>query len=122
MPTLPKSREEVHSALDGMDIKTNRDELFLLCNDSTKGLVIFSSKKNLECLCSATDIFIDGTFKCCAKFFLQLYSIHGLLNGHYVPLVFTLLCDKSQTTYKFNACGMPLSPYVSQGATKFTVI
>ena len=27
--------------------------------------------------------------------------MHGLWNGHYVPLVFTLLSDKTQTTYKY---------------------
>lgn len=84
-----------------MDIKTNRDESFLLFNDSAKGIVIFSCTKNLGCLCFVTDLFIDGTFKCCAKFFHQLYSIHGLQKGHYVPLVFTLLSDKMQTTYKY---------------------
>ena len=41
----------------------------------------------------------DGTFKCCAKFFLQMYNIHGLCSGHYVPLVFVLLPGKSVSIY-----------------------
>ena len=32
---------------------------------------------NLQCLC-------NETFKCCSKFFLQMYNIHGLCNGHFV--------------------------------------
>ena len=41
------------------------------------------------------DVFIDGTFKC----FFQMYNIHGLCNGHYVPLVFMLLPGKSESIY-----------------------
>ena len=29
-----------------------------------------------------------------------MYNIHGLKNGHYVPLVFTLLSDKSELVYR----------------------
>jgi hypothetical protein len=46
------------------------------------------------------EIFIDGTFKCCPKFFEQLYTIHGYSNGHYIPLVFALLVSKSEDTYR----------------------
>jgi hypothetical protein len=46
------------------------------------------------------EIFIDGTFKCCLKFFEQLYTIHGHSNGHYIPLVFALLVSKSEDTYR----------------------
>jgi hypothetical protein len=44
-------------------------------------------------------MFIEGTFKCCPKFFEQLYTIHGYSNGHYIPLVFALLVSKSEDTY-----------------------
>ena len=51
-------------------------------------------------LCTQVEqIFIDGTFKCCAKFFAQLYTVHGFRNGHYVPLIFALLSSKSEATY-----------------------
>ena len=30
------------------------------------------------------DIFCDGTFKNCPKFFKRLYSIHGFQNGNYI--------------------------------------
>ena len=52
------------------------------------------------CLCNEiSDVLIDDTFKCCAKFFLEIYNIHGLCNGHYVSLVFMLLSGKSEIIY-----------------------
>ena len=41
------------------------------------------------------EIFADGTFKWCPKYFQQLYTIHGFKNGHYIPLVFCPLPSKS---------------------------
>ena len=41
----------------------------------------------------------DGTLKCRAKFFLQMYNINGLCSGHYVPLAFVLLPGKSESIY-----------------------
>lgn len=43
---------------------------------------------------------MDGTFSYCTKYFLQLFTIHGLFNGHYIPLVFCLLPDKRSETYE----------------------
>jgi len=34
------------------------------------------------------------------SFFHQLFTIHGLSNGHYVPLAFFLLANKHQTSYE----------------------
>lgn len=41
-----------------------------------------------------------GTFKSCTKHFLQMFTIHGFRNGHYIPLVFFLLPDKRFSTYR----------------------
>jgi hypothetical protein len=39
-------------------------------------------------MCRVMDeLFIDGTVKCCPRYFCQLYTIHGLKNGNYVPLL-----------------------------------
>ena len=43
---------------------------------------------------------MDGTFKCCPRFFQQLYTIHGFSNGNYVPLVYVLLSGKSEDVYR----------------------
>ena len=45
-------------------------------------------------------ILIDGPFKYCPTFFMQLYTIHGMVNGHYMPLVYCLLPNKTQDTYR----------------------
>jgi hypothetical protein len=83
-----------------MNIQTNKFENFLPINDIEKEMIICTCtcQKNLECL-SVSELFMDGTYKCCPKFFKQLYTIHGLRNGHYVPLVFVLLSGKSECVY-----------------------
>ena len=42
----------------------------------------------------------DGTFKYCPTFFMQLYTIHGTVIGHYMPLVYCLLPNKTQDTFQ----------------------
>jgi len=43
---------------------------------------------------------MDGTFKSCPKPFCQLYTILAYVNTVYIPLVFALLPDKTQSTYE----------------------
>ena len=43
-------------------------------------------------------ILIDGTFKYCPAFFMQLYTTHGAVNGLYMPLLYCLLSNKTQDT------------------------
>ena len=81
-PVLPQNISEVHDALDVYDLKTCRGEPFLLKNDKLKNYIIFSCQTNIEILRNADKIYIDGTFKCCAKYFYQMFTIHILLNGH----------------------------------------
>ncbi|CAC5420933.1 unnamed protein product [Mytilus coruscus] len=100
-PVLPKSRDDVHTATSFMLIETNKSEKFLLTNDREKGVLIFSTHLNLECLCNdMSAIFIDGTFKCCPKYFYQLYTLHGCKNGNYVPLIYALLPAKDEQCYE----------------------
>lgn len=42
---------------------------------------------------------MDGTFSSCTKYFYQLFTIHGLENGHYIPLAYCLLPNKAADTY-----------------------
>lgn len=101
LPALPKSTLEVHDALQKMQPKTNRQEDFLLLNDSLNNVVIFSCIANLKFLSDSKILYMDGTFSYCTKYFKQLFTIHGFLNGHYIPLVFCLLKDKTQKSYEF---------------------
>lgn len=98
-PKLPKSMQEVHNCLSTMNITTNKDEQFLFCNNLVDNIIGFSTETNLKALCDVTKIYMDGTFKSCTKYFLQLFTIHGFRNGLYVPLVFLILPNKTLETY-----------------------
>jgi hypothetical protein len=65
-----------------------------------KNIVMFYCKTNLEFLSSINVIYVGGTFKSAPKFIQQLFTIHGLSTGHYVPLAFLLLANKHQTSYQ----------------------
>jgi len=100
LPTLPKNRKDVHDVVDEVNTKTNKDESLLLINDRDAEIIIFSTYLNMECLCnSMSELFIDGTFMCCPRYFYQLYTIHGCKNGNYVPLLYCLLPSKSEACY-----------------------
>jgi hypothetical protein len=73
----------------------------LCCNEMVNGkaFVMFTTSTNLRVLCDCDTVLMDGTFKSCPKFFQQIYGIHDVQNGYYMPLVFVLLEDKSSETY-----------------------
>jgi hypothetical protein len=91
-------------------------ESFFLIKDLEKHIIIFSCQKNLTFINEVDTIYMDRTFKYCPRLFLQLFSIHGLKNGHYIPLIFCLLPDKSIETYKYtlhcivDKCNLLFSP------------
>lgn len=99
LPILPRSLEDVHDALESSVIKTNKDEDFLLVNNRNLNIILFSCRTNLQYLCSRPKIYVDGTFNFCPKFLIQLFTIHTVENGHYIPLVFILLPNKQSNTY-----------------------
>ncbi|XP_054260664.1 uncharacterized protein LOC128985298 [Macrosteles quadrilineatus] len=99
MPKLPKTTEELQTALENITTTTSKGEEFLLVNDRENKIVIFSCDENLKFLSKSETIFMDGTFEYAPKYFLQMFTIHGFSNGVYVPLVFCLLKDKKKQTY-----------------------
>lgn len=98
-PALPKTNKEVHDILETICVVTAKNEQFLLENNREHNIIIFSCPTNLKALCSSTSIYVDGTFNYCPKYFLQMFTIHILKNGHYIPLVFCLLPNKNKNTY-----------------------
>ena len=42
----------------------------------------------------------DGTFSIAPVHFYQLYTIHGIVLGQLLPLVYCLMTKKSQSTYE----------------------
>lgn len=97
---LPKNIEEIHRTLDVYSPKTNNGEDFLFFNDPKHHIIIFSCQTNIHVLCQINTIYMDGTFSYCTKYFGQLFTIHGLENGHYIPLVYCLLKDKTTSSYQ----------------------
>lgn len=98
--SLPKSIEEVFQVLENYNPTTCKNENFLFINCENTKLVVFTCETNIRELCRAPQIYMDGTFSYCTKFFYQLFSIHGLKNGHYVPYMFCLLENKQSKTYE----------------------
>lgn len=99
-PTLPTNLRETQEALINIPTLTNKDEEFLLINDSENKITAFSTMTNLKFLCCQEKIFMDGTFSYCPKYFYQLFTIHTVNNGNYIPLVFLLLPNKDTKIYE----------------------
>lgn len=97
---LPRNISEVHDAVSNYSPKTCRDEIFLFLNHLEFNIIVFSCETNIRLLCKLKTLYMDGTFSYSTKYFLQLFTIHGLENGHYVPLAYCLLKDKMTLTYK----------------------
>jgi len=101
LPANPKSISEVHQALNVLNIETKQKENFLLLNNEKENIIIFSCSTNLKFLTSVDNVYMDGTFDYCTRFFMQMFTIHGFQNGHYVPLIFCLLQNKLTSSYIF---------------------
>lgn len=43
---------------------------------------------------------MNRTFEYCTKYFKQLFTIYGVKNGNYVPLIHCVLPNKETKTYK----------------------
>ena len=81
---------------------TLRGENFLAYDsgsDDRERFLILSTEQNLDLLESIPQWHGDGTFKCCSALFYQLYTVHGVLNGHTIPLVYMLLKRKARELY-----------------------
>ena len=57
-------------------------------NDPETGIIMFTTEGNIEYICQPdVEIFGDGTFKYCPRYFYQLYTLHGYKNGRYVAIL-----------------------------------
>ena len=96
---LPLNTQELVLTDEHTKTKDGQDFLLFDSGPVEKRILIFGTQKNLENLCQASHWSLDGTFKTVPRIFLQLYTIHALVNDRSVPLIYALLPDKSQTTY-----------------------
>jgi hypothetical protein len=97
--TIPKTQEDVITTVKSMELTTNKGENFLLLANEVNRIIIFSCFTNLHFLCQVDNIYVDGTFQYCSNFFFQMFTLHGFKNGHYVPLIFCLLPNKTAEIY-----------------------
>ena len=99
-PTLPQTRAEID--FRGEWTRTAREKDFLLVdtgpNDQNR-LVAFATVGNLEKLCEAETIYIDGIFKASPWLFYQLFTVHAVYSGQHFPFVYALLPNKTTLTY-----------------------
>lgn len=82
-----------------MDLKTDRNEPFILAKDMEGKFAIFGCKSNLKCLSQWDTSYMDGTDKYCTKLYFEFFTIDGLLNVHCIRLVFCLLPKRLCKTY-----------------------
>jgi hypothetical protein len=90
-----------------MTIETSKSENFLQINNLDNGIIIFTCRLNLECLCSVDEIFMVGTFRCCPNFFytalhnpwISKRKLHSL-SDHTVAVE----NQRSYTVVHFPAC------------------
>lgn len=100
LPKLPKNIEEVHNVLQHYPVITAENENFVMVNDKQLNIIMFSCRTNLTFLSKLKTLYVDGTFQYCPKHFLQMFTIHGLINDYYIPLAFFLLPNKETKTYE----------------------
>lgn len=62
-------------------------------------MLIYGTEASLSFLADSTDWFMDGTFTVAPPQFVQLYTVHGLRNGHNVIGCYALLSNKRAETY-----------------------
>ncbi|KAF0725875.1 Uncharacterized protein FWK35_00024826 [Aphis craccivora] len=100
-----RPKENVHTNIvDVTYIKNNmhyvrRTSYPQLLNYQIISMSYVFCQSNLSFFSKISVFYVDGTFDYCTKFFCQLFTIHGLHNGFYIPLVFFLLKDKQTLSY-----------------------
>lgn len=99
LPSLPKNRSSIH--LEEEWTRTLSDDDFLQINDGDDNkILVFSTIKNMRYLSTCPTVYGDGTFFASPHLFLQIYTLHGFVDGQMFPLVYSFLPDKSQATYE----------------------
>lgn len=82
--------------------RTNNMEKFLLFDSgctSQKRMLIFGTEFNLNMLEKHKHWYADGTFDSTPALFTQIFTIHIIVGGNVLPMIYALLPDKRETTY-----------------------
>jgi len=97
---LPHNRRDVHAELRFMNIITNENDQFLLLNDQEKEIIIFCTESNLKFISEADALYVDGTLRYGKYIFYMLFTVYVLKNDYRIPVLFSLLPNKYQSSYE----------------------
>ena len=100
VPANPASLFQLNIPPDYTVTHANQTFLLFDSNDGLDRIIIFSTQRNLQILASADKWYADGTFKSTPHLFKQLYTIHGIMNGDVLPLVYVLMAKQTQESYE----------------------
>ena len=83
------------------DYSTEDDHSSAQTKHLPKRVLAFTSKKLLSLLSKCSKGSVDGTFKSCNKMWRQQFvlMVKGR-NGHWIPVIYAWLPDKSVVSYK----------------------
>ena len=84
-------------------MQTFHGKSFLLYDEPAprkERLMVFSTADNMDMLSACKLWLCDGTFWVAPKDFTQSYTIHANIFGKSIPLVYALLPDKKEETYR----------------------
>ena len=82
---------------------TTRGDSFLFWDsgeDDPQRLFVFCTDRNIDTLEQNAHWFMDGTFKVSPELFVQLFTIHALVDSRAMPTVYVLLQSKTQADYE----------------------
>ncbi|CAF4155912.1 unnamed protein product, partial [Rotaria sordida] len=100
IPKEPTSYAEIVIPVKFQLTSSNQQFLLYDNNDNDNRILIFASPDQLDLLNRCEVWHCDGTFAVAPKLFEQMYTVHGLIDGKTLPLVFSLLPNKKQESYE----------------------
>ncbi|RNA32767.1 hypothetical protein BpHYR1_049728 [Brachionus plicatilis] len=83
--------------------KTYKNKLFYFADSGSNDrnrVILFTTEDNLKLLSKFNDWYCDGTFDISPTLFKQVYSFHVIINDSALPMMYALLPNKKQLTYK----------------------
>jgi len=72
----------------------------LLFAGPCNSMLVFGSRIGLEVLSKSTSMHGDGTFYVAAKYFYQLYLLHGWYNYYMIPCAWISMTKRRSVDYK----------------------
>jgi hypothetical protein len=101
LPAVLRNVSDVHNVVESVEhVTTRRGANFVLQNERQNHVVILGCESSLTQLHAADIILMDGTSDYCPKFFAQVCTIYCAANTHYVLLLFYLLVNTLEDTYR----------------------